>query len=478
MPRIVFATFVAALVFALSGAVTASSQRSQAVDQIFAGYGETTPGCSVAVDRDDSLLHVAGYGMADLEQNVPIQANSAFYAASVSKQFVAMSALLLQQQGKIDLDLPVRTYLPSLPAYADRVTIRHLLQHTGGVRDYFSLFALANRLDGLVITEEKIMEMLARQEGLSFEPGERYAYSNSAYFLISQIVKAVDGRNLNEFSQEHLFAPLGMTDSRFQHNHRYLVPRKAHGYAPREDLGYLVADSTLDVVGSGGMYTTVIDLTKWARNFRDNQLDGGAATIEAMQTVGELNSGEKTDYGLGIGVTEYRGLPLRAHGGALEGYRTYLMMFPNQSFSIALLCNDQEANTRTMAHAIADIYLADDFIEQAAPVMSAPDEADEHGTQAAPPTVELAQYEGSYYSREVDGTQVLVVAEDGLALESSTEQRPLEYIADDTFGFSEYGFELVFSRDPSGDVNGFTYNGSRAAGVFFKRQHSDQILSH
>jgi len=167
MPKLILSALLWTVVLGLSGNAGASTTSSQNIDQVFAAYGNATPGCSVAIDRDDSLLHVAGYGMADLEQNIPIQPDSAFYAASVSKQFVAMSALLLQQQGKVDLDLPVRTYLPSLPEYADRVTTRHLLQHTGGVRDYFSLFALANRLEGLVVTEDKIMEILARQEGLS-----------------------------------------------------------------------------------------------------------------------------------------------------------------------------------------------------------------------------------------------------------------------------------------------------------------------
>ena len=473
MPKLILSALVWAVVLGLPDNVGAATSGSHEVDQIYAAYGNATPGCSVAIDRDSSLLHVAGYGMADLEQNIPIQPDSAFYAASVSKQFVAMSSLLLQQQGKIDLDLPVRTYLPSLPEYADLVTVRHLLQHTGGVRDYFTLFSLANRLDGLVVTEEKIMEILARQEGLSFEAGEKYAYSNSAYFLISQIVKAVDGRNLNEFSREHIFGPLEMSDSRFQHNHRYLVPHKAHGYAPLEDGGYLLADSTLDVVGSGGMYTTVLDLTKWARNFRNNQLAGGTETIEAMQIVGELNSGKKTDYGLGIGVTEYRGLPLRDHGGALVGYRSYLMLFPEQAFSIAILCNDQEANTGEMAHAIADIYLADDFTEQASPETDTPEEPDEPPAHAATRAVELTQYEGSYYSREVDGTQTLEVNEDGLFLGSNPEALHIEVMANDKFGSGNYGFELVFSRDASGKVTGFSYNGSRAAGVFFERLGSD-----
>ena len=264
-----------------------------------------------------------------------------------------------------------------------------------------------------------------------------------------------------------------MKDSRFQHNHRYLVPRKAHGYEPLEEGGYLLADSTLDVVGSGGMYTTVLDLTKWARNFRDNQLDGGVDTIAEMQVVGELQSGEKTDYGLGIGIREYRGLPIRAHGGALRGYRTYLMMFPEQAFSIALLCNDQQANTGDIVRAVAEIYLADEFTAEAPSDEESPDETAEAEAGASLASVDLAAYEGSYYSREVDGTQLLVMNELGLALAFPAGALPLDHVSDDKFGSSDYGFELVFERGSSGDVSSFTYNGSRAAGVVFRRVGSE-----
>lgn len=450
----------------LAGQSSVASESAK-VDALFSAYNDTTPGCSVAVDRDNKLIHVAGYGMADLEQGVPNRSETAFYAASVSKQFVAMSALLLQEQGKIDLDQPVREYLPALPEYAERVTTRNLLHHTGGVRDYFTLFALGNRLEGLVITEQKIMDILALQEGLSYEPGEKYAYSNSAYFLISQIVLATDGRNLNDFAQEHLFGPLGMTSSRFQHNHRYLVPQKAHGYEATGDHGYLQADSLLDVVGSGGMYTTVLDLTKWARNFRDNQLAGGAAVIDEMQKVGILNSGQETDYGLGIRVSNYRGLEWRSHGGSLRGYRTYLSMFPEQKFSIALLCNDRSAVPADMAARISEIYLGDKFTEEAPVENKVTSSHDLPAHDYAGGGVD--EFAGRYYSREVDGTQVLGIDKHGLVLVDRSESEPLMRHSEDTFGPPERRFELVFRRDELGAVSGFEYNGSRAAGIIFER---------
>ncbi len=462
---IVVASFFVSPIFA-----SELASQSQQVDQIFSAYDDTTPGCAVAIDRNNEYLHLAGYGIADLEQGVPIQPESVFYAASVSKQFVAMSALILEQQGKLALDQPIRDYLTELPVYADRVTTRDLLSHTGGIRDYFNLFALGGRLEGLVITEDKIMDVLAMQEGLSFEPGEKYAYSNSAYFLVSQIVKATDGRNLNDFAQEHIFVPLDLSNSRFQHNHRGLIPGKAHGYEPIDAGGYLLSDSRLDVVGSGGMYTTVINLTKWARNFRNNKLLGGSATVKAMETPGELNSGEKTDYGLGIKVAPYGGLKTHAHGGSLAGYRNYLMHFPDQKFSIAILCNDQNSNPGEFANAIAEIYLADEFIAERKADEDRHIPSKEPAKSPQTSMTDLAKYQGEYFGKEVDGYLTIEAVEDSLAMDFRTELVRVTEVANDQFRSDEYGFDLVFSRDEGDDIVGFTFNGSRAAGIFFRRQ--------
>ncbi|MGD9265521.1 MAG: serine hydrolase domain-containing protein, partial [Lysobacterales bacterium] len=322
---------------------------SKLVNVLFSDYNSGTPGCAVAVDRNGDFLHLAGYGMADLEQGTPITPETVFYAASVSKQVVAMAALILEQQGTIGFDVPVRNYLPQLPAYAERITTAQLLLHVSGIRDFFRLFSLAGKPDDHVVSEDGIMQILAMQKGLGFEPGERWAYSNSAYFLISQIVKETDGRNLNEFAQDTIFKPLGMHSSRFQHNHRHLIPRKAHGYELSAGSQYLLSDSTLDVVGSGGMYTTVLDLVKWSRNLQKNALFGGPAVVERMETSGVLNSGEATNYGFGVRLEPYRGLKVRSHSGSLSGYRAHLMRFPEQDFIIALLCNDGAANAPAIA---------------------------------------------------------------------------------------------------------------------------------
>lgn len=440
--------------------------RAAAIDAIFADYGAATPGCAVAVDHYHEILHLDGYGMADLEQGVPIGARSVFYAGSVAKQVVGMAAMILDRQGRIDLDAPVRRYLPRLPAYADQATVRQLLHHTSGVRDYFVLFRLAGLAPGSVITEDMIMAMLAQQKGLNFAPGEKWAYSNSAYFLISQIVKAVDGRELDAFAQEHIFARLGMARSRFQHNHRRLIKSKAHGYAPQDDGGYLLADSTLDVVGSGGMYTTVLDLIRWDRNFYGSVLEGGQGVIEEMQTSAVLNSGEPTQYGIALSLRPYRGLRRVSHGGALAGYRAMLQRFPDQEFTVALLCNSSEAAPQEYANAIADIFLAGMFSEDPAEPAATPPETGEPAAADFDPAI----FAGRYFSPEVDNTLTIPPAGAGVRLlGASLDDEVLTPAGEDRFKSSEYGFTISFSRDATGRPAAFIYDGSRVAALRFDR---------
>jgi CubicO group peptidase (beta-lactamase class C family) len=457
---------------ATSASADNAPSHSERVNLLFSDYNNETPGCAVAVDRDGESLHLAGYGMADLEQGKSITPESVFYAASVSKQVVAMSALILEQQGDIGFDMPVRNYLPQLPAYAERITTAQLLWHVSGIRDFFRLFNLAGKSDGYVVSEDGIMNILGMQRGLSFEPGERWAYSNSAYFLISQIVKETDGRNLNAFAQDTIFEPLNMQDSRFQHNHRHLIPRKAHGYQLTDDSEYLLSDSTLDVVGSGGMYTTVIDLIKWSRNFQKSTLLGGQAVVDRMETSAVLNSGETTNYGFGVKLEPYRGLEARYHSGSLSGYRAYLMRFPKQNFIIALLCNDGAAKASAIAHSIADIYLAADFPKSIDTKVLPSEATGNLEVPLKPMHGNLTEYEGNYFSEEVGGYQDIVANANNTLRFSAFGERDLVQTKADEFYNAQRKFNLVFSRDTAGNITGFTYNGTRAAGVYFQSARS------
>ena len=449
-------------------------EKSAAIDALFSGFNEATPGCAVAVDYQGVIVHMDGYGMADLEQAVPIKSNSVFYAGSVSKQVVAMSVMLLDQDGKVDLDAKLSTYLAEQPDYANQVTVRQVLHHTSGIRDFFELLRLAGRFDGMVITENMITEILARQEGLNFTPGEQYAYSNSAYFLISQIVQQVEGENLDKFSQENIFKPLGMENSHFQHNHRRLVPNKAHGYMPSLEVdlesGYMQADATLDVVGSGGMYTTVYDLILWDRNFYDNVLGSGQDIAQEMQTSGVLNAGGETGYGIGLKLKPYRGLKQISHSGSLAGYRARLQRFPDHKFTVAILCNTAAAKPTKLANQITDIFLKE-YLQAKKPQQKKKPKPSATAFQRS--SYEHALYAGRYYSREVDNTITLEIAEHGLHITGmdGLHDRILYSASDNVYRHPIKNFELVFERQPDGKVLAFTFNGARAAGIRFTKLH-------
>ena len=442
--------------------------QSQAVDALFDQFTDQTPGCAVGVDYQGTVLHRAGYGMADIEQALPITPASVFYTGSVSKQVVAMSAMILVDQGKLDLDAPVGSYLPQLPEYADDITTRQLLYHTSGIRDFFVLLRLAGRFDEVVITEAMIMDILARQAGLNFTPGLQYAYSNSAYFLISQIVSSVTGRNLDSFAQENIFEPLAMNDTLFQHDHKSPIADMAHGHTPNPDGGYVRADVTLDVVGSGGMYSNIDDLIRWDRNFYENKLPGGQMLIEQMQTTGRLNAGAATDYGFGLKLKPYRGLKQISHSGSLAGYRARLQRFPAHRFTVAILCNSSAAKPTKLANQITDIYLAN-FL---APASAKKKQQARQRSHPALGALKLAEYTGQFYSAEVDNVLTIELGQESLWVRGidGDGDHHLSPVSGDVFRRGKKGAHLVFVKDANNNVSAFIYQGPRVSGIRFERQ--------
>ena len=374
--RIRFA-LVAVIVFALQAATFAGSAtqgeqdpRSDKVDKLFTQWDKPdSPGCELAVIKDGQIVYKRGYGMANLEHNIPMSPASIMDTGSVSKQFTAMAIALLAEQGKLSLDDDVRKYVSEIPKYETTITIRHLIHHTSGIRDYLTLMGIAGMRDDDHYVDGEVVSLLARQKELNFKPGSEFLYSNSGYFLLSQIVKRASGKTLREFADEHMFKPLGMTRTMFYDNHNEIVKNRAASYVPRRGGGFQIAATTLDMVGDGNVFTCVEDLFLWDQNFYKNKLGkGGQELINQVLTTGVLNSGEKIDYAFGLVIGEYRGLRIVEHGGAFVGYRAMTMRFPDQRFSVVLQCNLGTMNPSNLARRIADIYLADQFKAEAASI--------------------------------------------------------------------------------------------------------------
>jgi CubicO group peptidase (beta-lactamase class C family) len=348
-----------ALLGAVSPPETPTDPRTK-VDELFREYDRSdTPGCALGVFRDGKILYSRGYGMANLELGVANSPQTVFDIGSTGKQFTAFAIQLLAQDGKLSLDDDIRKWVPEIPSYGKTVTIRHLLHHTGGLRDYIELMSLQGVLQEDLTGDAEVLEIMARQKAPNFPPGEEHLYSNTGYNLLSMIVKKASGKSLRDFAAERIFVPLGMTHTQYNDLHTRIIPGRATGYSRPKGGVWGIDMSDWEQTGDGAVLTTIEDLVLWDQNFYDGKV-GGPKLLEAMRVGGALNSGKKLEYASAIYVSTYRGLPAESHGGSWAGYRAQLMRFPQQHLSVACLCNNGgTANPSRLAQKVAEIYLGD-----------------------------------------------------------------------------------------------------------------------
>ncbi len=352
------AVLTIALAAASAALFAADETTTDKVDRLFAAWDKTTsPGASLAVVKDGKIVYERGYGLARLEDGIVNTPDKVFDIGSVSKQFTAACVAMLVREGKVGLDDDIRKYIPEMPAYERPVTVNHLLHHTSGLRDYNELLSLAGfRPESDSPTVEEALEVIRRQKKLNYAPGDEYSYTNTGFFLLSQIVERVSGRSLNAFAQERIFKPLGMTKTLFQDDHTQIIRDRATGYTEGPGGAFKISMSNWDETGDGNVYTTVRDLYLWDQAFYSGAL--GKDLMDMLQTKGVLNSGRAIDYAWGLVVTEYKGLRVVEHGGAWVGFRAALVRFPEQSFSVIILANLDSIDPSGLAFKIADIYLA------------------------------------------------------------------------------------------------------------------------
>jgi CubicO group peptidase (beta-lactamase class C family) len=439
------------------------------VDLLFAEYDRPgSPGCALGIIRNGDLDYQRGYGMANLDHNVPLSASSVFYIASVSKQFAAATIVLLAAQGKITLDDDVRRYVPELPDYGSTITIRHLIHHTSGLRDYLTLMNLAGmRLDD-VHPNQTVLDLVVRQRTLNFEPGTEHLYSNTGYFLIAAIVERVTGKTLRRYADEMLFQPLGMRNTHFHDDRAMIVPNRVMGYAPAKNGGFRQDYwANFEQVGSGGLLTSVADLVLWDQNFYRDRL-GSPRFMDELHTRGILNSGDTLEYASGMNVGSYRGLRTVRHGGSSMGFRAHLLRFPDQNFSVVTLCNVGTANPARLSEQIADIYMADRFPAGSEPTPPAPTEREaEHAITLG--EIQMAAYPGEYHSPELQATYTLIARDGALYLRRpAAEDVVLRSVARDAFYAGR--FLLTFGRDARGRLTGFDLDAGRVRSIHFERR--------
>lgn len=373
----------------------ADSIRQALVDAIFMTVdAPESPGCAVSVMREGEIVYERGYGAANLEYGIGITPNSIFHVASVSKQFTAMAVALLASEGKVSWDDDIRAYVPEVPDFGVPITLRHLAHHTSGLRDQWDLLGMAGwRWEADVVRQEDVLDITSRQRALNFMPGEEFLYSNTGYTLLAVVVERVTGKTLREFAAERIFKPLGMVDTHFHDDHQMIVKNRAYAYAPDGGRGLKISIPDFAIVGASSLFTTVRDLARWDRNFYTGVV-GGPAVLSDMETRGTLNSGESIDYALGLSHGMYRGLRTVGHGGADAGYRSSFLRFPEQSLSVAVLCNYPASAPWRRAQEIADVFLAGS--------MAAPAREDGSKPRAKLSEAELRRYSGYYIAPNTD----------------------------------------------------------------------------
>jgi CubicO group peptidase (beta-lactamase class C family) len=435
------------------------------VDAVFARWTNETPGCAVGVSRDGKPVLQKAYGMADLEHDIPNEPETIFEAGSVSKQFTAAAILLLAKDGKLSLDDPARKYVPELPDYGRPLTIRHMLQHTSGLRDWGELASIAGWPRGSrAHTHDHALDIIRRQKSLNFTPGTQYSYSNSGYNLAAIIVSRVSGMSFAEFSRQRIFEPLGLTRTSWRDDYRRIVKDRAIAYSPAGD-GYRLNMPFEDVHGNGGLLTTVGDLLTWNEHFVTPKI-GDAAFVALQQEPGKFTDGKPHTYAMGLMVRPYRGVPEVAHSGSTAGYRAHLTRFPDQKVSVAVLCNAGNAQATQYAMAVADMYLAGS-------IEPAPATGRNRGRGQAKPYTpdpkDLGAYVGTYHSDEAEVTYEVALDGDALVIKRrpSTVWR-LRPTAKDVFDAPPG--DIAFIRGAGGAVEELSLRGSRVFDLRFERR--------
>jgi CubicO group peptidase (beta-lactamase class C family) len=387
------------LSFVLSNAF-GQNPKLEKVDGLFKEWQKPSePGGAVAIVKDGQLIYSKAFGIGDLEHNIPITPHSVFYIASVSKQFVAFSILLLEEEGKLSLEDEVQKYFPDFPRYEKPIRIKHLIHHTSGLRDFSTLWDLQGKNYLEDISEGEVYKLICRQKALNFLPEEEYMYSNTGYFLLGKIVEKASNQKLKDFARENIFTPLGMKDTVFLDDNRQLIKNRVFSYEKAADSGtFYNVIRRYDLVGSGGIYSSVEDLSLWDKNFNNNKLGkGGQDIINKMHQEGVITKGPRSGYAFGISNSTYKGLKRVSHNGSNASFRAQVTRFPDQKVSIIVLANRSDVNISAKSNEVADVMLEEELARVSAnKQLIKTDQEVKKSSDASITAKELNKYAGNY----------------------------------------------------------------------------------
>jgi len=428
---------------------TKNNKIQTSVDKIFENWDKSgSPGAALAVVKGKKVVYTQGYGSANLEYDIPITPKTVFHVASISKQFTAFAVTMLADSGILSLDDDIRLYLPDIPDFGKTITVRHLLHHISGLRDQWELLAMAGwRLDD-VITKNHILKMVGRQKDLNFDPGEEYLYCNTGFTLLAEIVERITKKTFLDWTQENIFNPLDMTNTHFHENHEKIVKNRSYSYSPQEE-GFRKRVLSYANVGATSLFTTVEDMAKWVINF-DSKIIANDTVMAQMHEQGILNSGEKINYALGLSIGEYKGLKTVGHGGADAGFRSQVVRFPEEDFTVIVLSNLSSISTNRLAMQVTDIYLAKKIKEE----KSSKKKAERASVEIDPRILEF--YEGLYQIRP-DYVLTIKKQDEQLTVQGTGGRKYDLYAESERLFFRRNAnYEIIFEINNVGDITKIT----------------------
>ena len=451
-----------------------SQSTEERVDQILEPIVSSDhPGCAIAAFKNGKPVFAKGYGMANLDHDIANTPQTVFRIASVSKHVTAVCMLLLEDEDLVDLDADIRDYIPELHDHGHKISIRHLLHHTSGLREYSSLMVMCDIEESDNWEKEEALRMICRQRGLDFAPGERYSYCNSGYFLCSIICERVSGKTLRQYAEENIFQPLKMSQTHFHDESTEVVKLRANGYSPAGNNRYRLDETGLDQVGDGGIYTTVHDFGKWTEALIRDQWKPGL--LKRLLSPFTLNDGQELDYRFGIDESTYRGFRRLSHGGSWVGYRSQMWIFPEEGWVFLCFANRSNFNPSRVLRMTSEVIAEDLFRD--APKFEWENRRRENSSRKEPEWVSewnAKDFTGLYHSDELQVTWRLVTRDQGLQLvDWGEESYPLQLTTDDRLLGKPSWLRLKIRRDEQGRVRDLEFGSGIPAGIVFKRYRSE-----
>lgn len=441
----------------INRSLTTQDSSEEKVDRLLGEWVDPeSPGAAVGVVRNGKLILKKGYGLANMDHYIAVTSSTVFNLGSIAKQFTAFAIAILIDQGKIFLDDDIRKHLPELPDFGNLITIKHLIDHTSGLRDFPNLLKVAGYVEEDLITDAYVLKLMTKQKELNFSPGEKWQYCNTGYTLLAEIVARVTGKSFREWTDENIFKPLGMANTHFYEDIELVIRNRADSYDfDFDSKTYNKNIYNLAATGCSNLYSTVEDIAKWINNFNTAQV-GGPSVLELMGKHAALNNGETTDYAFGQFIKKYKGLEIAEHTGHIAGFLCYLIRFPEQDFAVVILSNVSYFDVVGVGRKIVDFYLSEQ-LEKSAPESKPEVEMKPETKKRTLIKLEsslLKTYTGSFKLRLGGKLLKVELREDDLYLHNLARGIPIKLspFSNTKFYMEGMGAELALKLDKAGRV--------------------------